>query len=147
MTRILALAASLAVALGLMAYAGTPTASAEPTGSKTAASTPVLPRAKQCLAVVKQPRTRQVNLCASMRRGTGILTGRVFPKYKRKLAILERAACAKGCTWRTVKRDRTTKRGKFRFTVRAEGHYRVKARRGQGFKKSYSDGSFHLVRY
>lgn len=143
MKRLAAMIVTLFLGASTLALAGLPTAGASATSAPSESrAVTISARAGDCLAPVAQPGTRQVNMCAAIRRGRGIITGRIFPKYRNKVAILQRAACATGCKFRTVQRDRTTRRGAYRFVVGKTGTYRVKALRGQGFRASYSDGAF-----
>ncbi|WP_028660650.1 hypothetical protein [Nocardioides insulae] len=101
---------------------------------------------RKCLTRVNQPGTRQVNLCANVRRGKLVLTGKVFPKYAKAPVQLQYKKRVNG-KWKTVQRHRTNKFGKYNFTAKKTGYYRTQARAGKGFRASFSDGYFSFYRY
>lgn len=125
MKRVAILVVSLLVAAGTLLIASPPAVHA---------ATP-----RDCARGVADAHHRAVNICISEpRRNHFTINGRVFPKYRHKVVILQRKAC-KGCAWHTFRRDRTTLRGKYVFRgITRLGFYRAKAKASRGFRASFS---------
>lgn len=78
---------------------------------------------------------------ARLEDGTGRFHGRVVPRYGHRVVFLEKRNCA-SCPWRSVARDETTDRGRYRFKVGAPptGRYYWRLRTPPSIKyiRSYS---------
>ena len=141
MKRLATLVVSLFLAAGMLsvgaasATAATPDkASTVTLGSTTTAAKPY------CLKSAKTATRRAIKLCAPKRfRGSRPqIWGKTWPKAGRVKVLFQKQ---KGNRWRTIKRDKTTKRGAFDFghtKIDLYVNYRVKVKASRGYRASFS---------